>query len=135
MKICIPTNHGTGLDDAVCGHFGSASYFTICDTEGGEPEIIVNGNAHHTHGTCQPLSQLADKSFDALVCGGMGRRALETMQNRGFKVYKATDKTVRGTLEAWKAGTLPELDLAHACGGHAHGGGHGSGQCHRHGNR
>nr|MBC8426837.1 diguanylate cyclase [bacterium] len=92
-------------------------------------------NAHHTHGTCQPLSQLRDKTFDALVCGGMGRRALEVMHSRGFKVYKASDKTVRDTLAALAEGKLAELDLAHACGGHGHGAGHGRslGQCHRHG--
>jgi len=119
----------------VCEHFGSAPYFTICDTEGGEPEVIANGNAHHAHGTCHPLSQLADHRFDAMVCGGMGRRALEMMQRQGLRVYRAGEKTVRGALTALAEGKLAELDVAHACGGHGHGSGHGEGlgRRHRHG--
>ena len=45
MRICIPTLHGTGAADEVCEHFGSAPYFTILDTEGGEPEVIPNTDA------------------------------------------------------------------------------------------
>ncbi len=135
MKVCIPTLKGTGLDDEVCKHFGSAPYFTICDSAGGDPEVLANRNAHHAHGTCHPLSQLSEREFDAIVCGGMGRRALETLQQQGFKVFKAKQPSVRDTLTAIEAGDLAELDAAHACGGHGHGSGHGTGlgQRHRHG--
>jgi hypothetical protein len=33
MKICIPTETNEGKSAAVYGHFGSAPYFTIIDTE------------------------------------------------------------------------------------------------------
>ncbi|MBC8425480.1 NifB/NifX family molybdenum-iron cluster-binding protein [bacterium] len=137
MKVCIPTTQGTGLEDAVCEHFGSAPYFTICDLEAADATVVANDNAHHAHGTCHPLSQLADHAFDAIVCGGMGRRALEMLRQQGFKVYRATQPTVRDTLTALKAGELAELDAAHACGGHGHGSGHGTGlgQRHRHSSR
>ncbi len=132
MKVCIPTLNGTGADDEVCEHFGSAPYFTILDTEGGEPEVIPNGNAHHAHGTCHPLSQLAGKGFEALVCGGMGRRALDMINAQGLKVYKAKARSVSTTLSALAAGELDELEAAHACGGHGHGSQGGHGHRHRH---
>lgn len=131
MKICIPTLHGTGVDDEVCEHFGSAPYFTILDTEGSEPEVIPSGNAAHTHGTCHPLSQLAGRGFEAMVCGGMGRRALEMIQSQGFKVYKARQRSVTDTMTALAAGELTEMDATHACGGHGHGSQ--NGRCDRHG--
>jgi predicted Fe-Mo cluster-binding NifX family protein len=34
MKICIPTENKEGLSAKVHGHFGSAQYFTIYDTDG-----------------------------------------------------------------------------------------------------
>ncbi len=133
MRTCIPTNHGTGLDDEVCEHFGSAPYFTICDTTSEDVTVVKNENAHHAHGTCHPLSQLTDREFDAIVCGGMGRRALAMLQGQGLKVYRAAHPTVRGTLAAVQDGSLTELDAAHACGGHgqSHGRGEGMGRRHR----
>ena len=45
MRICIPTETDMGQEAKVYGHFGSAPYFTIYDTE----EMTLE-NACHQHG-------------------------------------------------------------------------------------
>ena len=46
MKICIPTKGNEGMKARISKHFGSASYFTIIDTEANETEIIDNLDKH-----------------------------------------------------------------------------------------
>jgi len=104
------------------GHFGSAPCFTILDTDGGKTTIVANGNAHHAHGTCHPLGQLSGLGIDAIVTGGIGHRALDSLRAGGLTVYRATDgSTVADIARALADGTLAELADVHACGGHGHG--------------
>ena len=42
MKICIPTETNQGNTAQVYGHFGSAPYFTIYDTEAKSLEVVDN---------------------------------------------------------------------------------------------
>jgi predicted Fe-Mo cluster-binding NifX family protein len=122
MRICIPTADGSGPGAAVFAHFGSAPCFTLLDTEGGEPEVLVNRNAHHAHGTCHPLSQLEGRGIDAIVTGGIGHRALAGLHSAGLKVYRAPrSATVADIIRALGDGSLAELVDVHACGGHGHG--------------
>lgn len=127
MRICMPTMDDTGLAATLHGHFGSAAYFTIVDTETDEVRITVNGNRHHAHGQCQPLRALAGERYDAVLTGGMGRRAVETMNQAGIKVFQLAGAKVSDAVAAVKAGTLTELTPAVACGGHGHRHGQGHG--------
>lgn len=127
MRACIPTHDATGREARVFGHFGSAPCFTIVDTATGDLTILENRNAHHAHGTCHPMSQLEGRNVDAVVVGGIGRRALQHLQQAGLKVYRPTVPTVGGIIDALEKGELPEMEIAHACGGHAHSHGHGHG--------
>lgn len=54
MLACIPTEDDTGLEARICGHFGSAPFFTLVDTESRAIRIVSNGNTHHAHGTPPP---------------------------------------------------------------------------------
>ena len=89
MRICIPTATKDGKSAEVYGHFGSAPYFTIYDTEKNTVELIDNANQHHSHGMCHPMGSLTGKNIDAVVCGGMGARAVEKLNNSGIKTYRA----------------------------------------------
>jgi len=129
MTICIPTKGDAGLQDSVFDHFGSAPYFTLYDSESGEVRTLANHNAHHSHGTCHPMTQLAGYNVDCVVCGGMGRRAIQALNADGIKVYFARAATVNEVVEQIKAGILKELSPAQACQGHGH---HGAG-IHLHG--
>jgi len=118
MKVCIPTETNEGKEAKVYGHFGSAPYFTIYDTDGGKFEIIDNANQHHAHGTCQPLSGLADKKISAVVCGGMGARAVQMLNNVGIKAYRATSEKVDDVIVKFLAGNLKEMTIDNACANH-----------------
>ncbi|HOX24819.1 MAG TPA: NifB/NifX family molybdenum-iron cluster-binding protein [Candidatus Krumholzibacteria bacterium] len=125
MKVCMPTMGGAGTAERLAGHFGSAAYFTICDTASGEVRTVANGDHDHAHGMCQPLQALAGEAIDAVLTGGMGRRAVQLMNERGIRVFQLAGHTVAEALAALEAGELPELTPDTACGGH--GRGHGCG--------
>ncbi len=118
MKICIPTLGSKGLDEQVSEHFGSAPFFTVIDLDSNGIEIINNQNQHHSHGQCHPMASLTGKGINGVVCGGMGRRAVELLNSDGIKVYLGNGSTVRNVVEEYKRGNLEELSAEGACGGH-----------------
>ncbi len=118
MRICMPTLGGKGLEDQVFDHFGSASFFTIYDTEKKEVEVVENSNQHHSHGACQPLSAIDDQNIDVILTRGMGARAVSFLNEGGIKVYLLEGKTVKDAIEKFEAGELQELSAAGACQGH-----------------
>ncbi|MEW6411945.1 MAG: NifB/NifX family molybdenum-iron cluster-binding protein [Candidatus Zixiibacteriota bacterium] len=130
MLACIPTNGSTGLDDTVSDHFGSAHFFTLYDDATGELKVLENRNAHHSHGTCHPMAQLAKYKIDCVVCSGMGRRAIEALNSEGIKIYHCESTRVRDIVVQIKTGDLEEIDPATACHGHGQRGG-----CAHHGGR
>ena len=132
MRICIPTRDDGGAAAVIHDHFGSAPFFTLVDTDGGDVTVLPNSNAHHAHGTCHPLAQLAGKDIQAIVVRGIGRRALESLHASGLKAYRPDGATVADTLPALLKGELAEIDVVHACGGHGHGSRHGHGHGHGH---
>jgi predicted Fe-Mo cluster-binding NifX family protein len=123
MNICIPVTEDRGPESPVCGHFGSAPFFMIVDTESGACRTIDNQNQHHAHGMCQPLAALGGVELGGIVVGGIGMGALNHLKMAGIEVYQAQHQTVALTLAAFKAGTLQPVNPAGACGGHHAGGG------------
>ncbi|MDO9566683.1 MAG: NifB/NifX family molybdenum-iron cluster-binding protein [Candidatus Desulfaltia sp.] len=47
MKVCVPTQEDKGINSLAYGHFGSAPYFIIRDTDQGETKSIIN-NKHES---------------------------------------------------------------------------------------
>ncbi len=120
MRACIPTAGDSGLEAGLHGHFGSAPFFTLANDDGSDLTVIVNANDHQSHGTCSPLSRLADQQFDCMIVAGMGRRAVEALNRSGRRVFRAAGPTVAANLEALKAGTLQEMTAQQGCAGHDH---------------
>ncbi len=114
MKICIPTETNKGKQAEVYGHFGSAPYFTIYDTEKDSVEIINNANQHHSHGMCQPMNALMGKKIDAVVTGGMGCRAVQKINEAGIKAYRAIPGTVADIFSQFTKGGLKEITVDNA---------------------
>jgi predicted Fe-Mo cluster-binding NifX family protein len=83
--VFIPTNENAGLEDAVSDHLGSAPCFALYDSSTGSFKTIEKRNAHHSHGICHPMNQLAKYHIDCVVCSGMGRRAIEALSTKGTK--------------------------------------------------
>ena len=115
MRICIPTENREGLNAKVHGHFGSAPYFTICDTEKNDVKIVNNTNAHHSHGVCHPIGVLGTLSIDAVVCQGMGMGAVQKLNEANVKVYRAAGETVGEIIKKYKADELEKIIIENAC--------------------
>jgi predicted Fe-Mo cluster-binding NifX family protein len=118
MKICIPIDKNEGLDSTVCGHFGSAPFFAVCDTETKNIEIITNTNEHGEHGQCNPLGAIGGKNIQVLLLAGIGRRAIEKLNAVAIKVYCSTETTVKSSIEKFNKGELKEISIDNACSGH-----------------
>jgi len=121
MKICIPTLDSGGLEGLASDHFGSAPFFTVVNTDDKSCEVIDNRGTHE-HGVCSPLQNLASHGLDAIVCMGMGRRAILSLAQSGVDVLVAESYKVSEIVDAAQRGQLKPLDPAQACGGG--GGGH-----------
>jgi predicted Fe-Mo cluster-binding NifX family protein len=135
MNICIPITDDHGLDSAVCMHFGSAPAFLIVDTDSGSCRAVPNANQHHGHGMCAPLAALQGERIDAMVVGGIGAGAMGKLAAAGIPVHLAEHATVRETVDALVAGTLPVMGPDLACAHHGQGGHHEHGEHHHHGGR
>jgi len=118
MKICIPTETNEGKTAKVYGHFGSAPYFVIYDTEKDLFEIVSNSNQHHSHGMCQPMNALMGKNVDAVVTGGMGGRAVQKLNEGGIKAYRVIPGIVADVVSQFSKGGLEEITIHNACGQH-----------------
>ena len=120
MKICIPTVTDNGLDSVPYTHLGSASYFVLHDTETGETKVIRNSNEHHEHGTCNPLHELSGENVNAVIVGGIGRRAFARLRQAGIRVYRATEAPARQNVREAQEGKLTEVTPEMACHGQGH---------------
>jgi predicted Fe-Mo cluster-binding NifX family protein len=115
MKICLPTETDRGLDALLYGHFGSAPYFTIADTETGTLEVRDNQGRVHAHGACHPVGAIEGLGVQAVVCGGMGLRALQKLEESGLEVYRSEAVTVGEALREIKEGRAEKLTADGAC--------------------
>ncbi|HOJ63281.1 MAG TPA: NifB/NifX family molybdenum-iron cluster-binding protein [Spirochaetota bacterium] len=121
MKICLPTKGEKGLSEIVYGHFGSAPYFTIYDTNEKSIQIVQNNNQHHNHGACQPLDVISKYNVEVIITNGMGKRAVQLLNNSGIKVYLLNGNTVEEAVKKFEANELTELTYENACGNHGYG--------------
>jgi len=118
MRICVPTTTREGAKAEACAHFGSAPFFTICDTDTGSYEIIDNVSQHHAHGACHPMESLEGRKIEAVICAGMGARALQRLNESGMKIYRTIPGTVQDVVKKLEAGELEEMTFENACGRH-----------------
>jgi predicted Fe-Mo cluster-binding NifX family protein len=124
MKICFPTQDSAGFSAVLFGHFGSAPFFTIVNSETDELETISNRNEHHQHGNCTPMQSLQGKNIEAVICRGMGRRAVQALKDAGITVFIGEGRTVEHSLQKFRDNQLKALTVEDACQGHGH---HGQG--------
>jgi len=120
MRIAFPVRLDMGLDSAVDGHFGSAPFFVVVDSETRRAATHPNLDLEHKHGSCRPLEALGTP-VDAVVAGGIGGGALAGLRAAGIKVYRGVEGTVRENMEMIEAGHLPEFSPDHTCAGHSPG--------------
>jgi len=119
MRICIPTENNNGINSIVYGHFGSAPYFIIYDTETNKINVINNMDTNHKHGECNPISSLADEAVDIMVTGGIGLRALQILNQNRIKAFKqGKETTVSQVIKNLENNKLTEIKSDNACSQH-----------------
>ena len=118
MKLCFAVQKDEGVESLVYGHFGSAPVFVVVSTEDNAIFKIVNGDMNHVHGACSPMKAIGGADIDAVVVGGIGAGALNGLNARGIKVFKAMEETIKENLALFHENRLPELTMLHTCGGH-----------------
>lgn len=115
MKVCIPIETNDGIKSKVFGHFGSAAHFIIYDTETKNFTIIDNSDKNHMHGMCHPLKVLENQTINAVICRGMGARAVQKLNEGGIKVYRASAETAEEIIENYEQDKLEEITVDNAC--------------------
>lgn len=120
MILAIPAENMNGDLSTVYGHFGSAPYYAFYNSSDEKLDFTDNGNKEHEHGQCQPVEELREKKVEAVVCGGMGLRAINNLNALGIKVFYAENApTVKEIIRLFKDGGLKELLPAQACQNHS----------------
>jgi len=119
MRVCIPTTGIKGLDEEVSDHFGRAPTFTIVDIETGEVKVVEN-RSEHMGGFGKPPEHLASENVQAMLCSGMGPRAIDMFAQYGIRVFMGARGTVRDTLALWKSGSMVSASDEVACKEHRH---------------
>jgi predicted Fe-Mo cluster-binding NifX family protein len=120
MNICIPIEKDEGTSSKVFGHFGSAPFFAIYNTDSKNLELVNNGDLHHDHGQCNPIGALSGKSVDILVTGGIGARAVERLGSMGIRVcLKSNEETVQDVIRSHETGALREIQPGQGCNHHS----------------
>lgn len=121
MRLCLPTVSDAGLESRLSPHFGSAPFFTFLDTESGEVRAEPNDHARHEPGRCTPTKGLEGRGLDAVVCRGLGLRALQALTRAGIPVLATEAWSVSQALADVQGGTARLLAADEACaGGHHH---------------
>lgn len=118
MRFAVPIMDMDGLDSDLCGHFGSAPYFAIVDTESGEMTAINNANSDHVHGACSPFQSLMPHNVEAVVVQGIGMNAHAKLAAAGIRIYLSNALTIRDVIIEMQAGSLNELSAEQACRAH-----------------
>jgi len=111
-RIMIPVEDEAGLDAQVAHHFGQAPYFALVELDEKQKTSKVktepNRSEHmggapgHSHESFLALKP------NIVIAYAMGPGALNTFQDAGITVLKATENTVKGNIEAYKEGKLTE---------------------------
>jgi predicted Fe-Mo cluster-binding NifX family protein len=118
MRIAIPVIDTNGLESRICDHFGSAPYFAIVDSDSGTVDFVINGNAEHVHGACNPIMVITSNQVDAIIVRGIGRNAVARLSAAGIRIHTSDAENTGGAIEDLAANRLGEFDPDSACAGH-----------------
>jgi len=123
------------MESSIYGHFASAPFFLIIDTETSRSSVVANCDPANPFAGCNPFSALSGWQLDGIVVGGIGDEAVRAMNICGFTVYQAGSDSVALNLALFEDNNLPEVTIM---GSHLEGrcsageGGHGCNHHHSH---
>ena len=138
MRIAVPYENETGT---VFQHFGHSQAFKLYDVKDGAVETseVINTQGSG-HGALAGLLQ--EHEVEALICGGIGAGAIETLSAAGIRILAGVKGAADEAVAQHLAGTLvytTEANCSHHGEGHDHAHGehrcshaHGAGEKHEH---
>ncbi len=115
MKICMPVLDANGMNSVVYGHFGSAPFFAVYDTEKQDISFVNNNESEHEHGQCMPVATLQKIGAEAVLCKGMGMRAANLLLEAGITPYMVDAGTIAGAIKQYETKNVAVLDASKAC--------------------
>lgn len=113
MKIAVTYENGE-----VFGHFGHTEHFKLYDVENGKivkEEIVPTSGSGH--GALAGF--LSEHGVDALICGGIGMGAQNTLTSAGIRFYAGVIGSANEAAKALVEGRL-EYDPDARCDHHGH---------------
>lgn len=128
MKVAVTYENGE-----VFQHFGRTPAFKVYEVSDGK---VLSSEVIDTNGTGHGALAgfLADIGAEVMICGGIGGGAIAAMSEAGIMVYAGASGSADDAVNAYVAGTLPEIGDA-TCDHHKHEGhgehGCGHGGCHQ----
>lgn len=110
MRIAVSSDSQRGMDSAVSHHFGRCPYFTVVDVEDGEVKKVesVANPFFNAHSPGQVPNFIRQLEADAMLAGGMGRRAIAMFREFGIKCATGSFGTVSSAVEAFVTGSSSE---------------------------
>lgn len=108
MRVCFPV---LADDGTIYGHFASAPFFAILDTETGESDVIPNCDPANPFAGCDPFNALSRQVLDGIVVGGVGDESVRVMHLCGFKLYQANSASIAENMALFTGNHLPEVEL------------------------
>ena len=121
MKVAVTYENGE-----VFQHFGRTPAFKVYEVSDGK---VLSSEMIDTNGTGHGALAgfLADIGAEVMICGGIGGGAIAAMSEAGIMVYAGASGSADDAVNAYVAGTLPEIGDA-TCDHHKHEG-HGEHGC------
>lgn len=111
MKVCFPVITDAGMESTIYGHFASAPFFVIIDTDSRQSSAIANCDLANPFAGCNPFSALSRQQLDGIVVGGIGDESVRVMNICGFKIYQAGSPSVAENVALFGSNSLPEVEV------------------------
>lgn len=109
MKVCFPIAQDEGLDSKIFGHFNSAPFFLLVDTDADELQTIGNCDPANELQGCNPSEALKGRELDAIVVIGVSDALMQLLNLMGNPVFEAAGDTVRENIKKLQNKELEEL--------------------------
>jgi predicted Fe-Mo cluster-binding NifX family protein len=108
MKVAVSAENNNGLQSRVSAHFGRCPYFIMVEVEDGQIQDVsaVENPFYAAHAAGQVPSFIHGQHADAILAGGMGRRAMAMFEEMGIDPVCGVPGTVGPAVQAYLAGTL-----------------------------
>jgi len=111
----------SGSEERVAHHFGHCSKFNICELDSenriAKQETYFNPLNGEHGGVCQLPAYIGQFKVNAIIAGGMGRKAVLAFQQSGIEVITAPGLPFSEAVKLFAEGKLSGYE---ECAGHEH---------------